>query len=217
VFDPAEFLLHRAFSGSGPGWRCDRASQIAGEVRGRAADLSQGDTARRVGLRTRQHRCRVAEGARIGDDFYAHSHAVVRENCRIGNNVVLQNGVVVGGDGFGFAKDNDGHWHKIVQSGPTVIEDDVEIQANAWLNTDPRRRLKDVKAHLRFDYSIFKERRRRDRKYLLAGGMSNEKITSYFNRLESRTKAFLTDDQKLRTDPSFYGDSFIIVSGTKGS
>jgi len=93
----------------------------------------------------------------------------------------------------------------------------AEIQADAWLNTDPRRRLKDVKAHLRFDYSIFKERRRRDRKYLLAGGMSNEKITSYFNRLESRTKAFLTDDQKLRTDPSFYGDSFIIVSGTKGN
>src|SRR5581483_10249285 len=49
----------------------------------------------------------------------------------IGNNVVLQNGVVAGGDGFGFAKDNAGRWHKIVQSGPVVIEDDVEIQANA--------------------------------------------------------------------------------------
>lgn len=93
----------------------------------------------------------------------------------------------------------------------------AEIQADAWLNTDPRRRLKDVKAQLRFDYSIFKEGRRRDRKYLLAGGMSSEKIKSYFNRLESRTKAFLEDDQKLRTDPSFYGDSFILVSGTKGS
>ena len=64
----------------------------------------------------------------------AHSHAIVRESCRIGNHVVLQNGVVVGGDGFGFAKDNDGHWHKIVQSGPAVIEDDVEIQANACVD-----------------------------------------------------------------------------------
>ena len=91
----------------------------------------------------------------------------------------------------------------------------AEVHADAWLNTDPRRRLKDLKTQLRFDYSIFKERRRKDRKYLLAGGMSNKKITSYFNRLESRTKAFLTDDQKLRTDPSFYGDSFILVSGTK--
>jgi hypothetical protein len=54
---------------------------------------------------------------------------VVREFCRIGNRVILQNGVVVGGDGFGFAKRADGTHHKIVQSGVTVIEDDVEIQS----------------------------------------------------------------------------------------
>jgi UDP-3-O-[3-hydroxymyristoyl] glucosamine N-acyltransferase len=76
----------------------------------------------------------IYRGAKIGDNFIAHSHAIVREFCRIGNNVVLQNGVVVGGDGFGFAKDQTGHWHKIVQSGPTVIEDDVEIQANACVD-----------------------------------------------------------------------------------
>ena len=72
----------------------------------------------------------IYRGVKIGDNFMAHSHAIVREYCRIGDNVVLQNGVVVGGDGFGFAKDNHGHWHKIVQSGPAVIEDDVEIQTN---------------------------------------------------------------------------------------
>jgi UDP-3-O-[3-hydroxymyristoyl] glucosamine N-acyltransferase len=76
----------------------------------------------------------IYRGVKIGDNFLAHSHAVVREFCRIGNNVVLQNGVVVGGDGFGFAKDDVGRWHKIVQSGPTVIEDDVEIQANACID-----------------------------------------------------------------------------------
>lgn len=76
----------------------------------------------------------IYRGAKIGDNFFAHSHAIVREFCRIGNNVVLQNGVVVGGDGFGFAKDQRGRWHKIVQSGPTVIEDDVEIQANACID-----------------------------------------------------------------------------------
>jgi UDP-3-O-[3-hydroxymyristoyl] glucosamine N-acyltransferase len=70
----------------------------------------------------------IYEGARIGDDFHAHSHAVVREFCRIGNRVTLQNGVVIGGDGFGFAKRADGTHFKIVQSGVTVIEDDVEIQ-----------------------------------------------------------------------------------------
>jgi UDP-3-O-[3-hydroxymyristoyl] glucosamine N-acyltransferase len=70
----------------------------------------------------------IYEGARIGDDFYAHSHAVVREYCRIGDRVTLQNGVVIGGDGFGFAKRADGSHFKIVQSGVTVVEDDVEIQ-----------------------------------------------------------------------------------------
>src|SRR5579872_848180 len=71
----------------------------------------------------------IYEGARIGDDFLAHSHAVVREFCRIGHRVILQNGVVIGGDGFGFAKRADGTHYKIVQSGPAVIEDDVEIQS----------------------------------------------------------------------------------------
>jgi UDP-3-O-[3-hydroxymyristoyl] glucosamine N-acyltransferase len=70
----------------------------------------------------------IYEGVEIGDDFLAHSHAAVREFCRIGNRVTLQNGVVVGGDGFGFAKRSDGTHFKIVQSGVTVIEDDVEVQ-----------------------------------------------------------------------------------------
>ncbi len=70
----------------------------------------------------------IYEGAQIGDDFYAHSHAAVREYCRIGRRVTLQNSVVVGGDGFGFAKRADGTHAKMVQSGVTVIEDDVEIQ-----------------------------------------------------------------------------------------
>src|SRR5262249_4896916 len=56
----------------------------------------------------------IYEGAEIGDDFLAHSHATVREFCRIGNRVILQNGVVIGGDGFGFAKRSDGTQFKIV-------------------------------------------------------------------------------------------------------
>jgi len=76
----------------------------------------------------------IYPGVRIGDNFLAHSHSVIREFCRIGNNVVLQNGVVVGGDGFGFAKDNFGHWHKIPQAQPVVIGDDVEIQSNSCID-----------------------------------------------------------------------------------
>ena len=73
-------------------------------------------------------------GVRIGDRFFAHAHAVVRENCQLGSDVVLQNGVVVGSDGFGFAKDEHGHWHKIPQSGPAVLGDRVEVQANACID-----------------------------------------------------------------------------------
>jgi UDP-3-O-[3-hydroxymyristoyl] glucosamine N-acyltransferase len=71
----------------------------------------------------------VYEGAEIGDDFVAHSHAVVREFCRVGHRVILQNNTVIGGDGFGFAKTKQGTHYKIVQSGITVLEDDVEIQS----------------------------------------------------------------------------------------
>ncbi len=75
----------------------------------------------------------VYRGAKIGCNFFAHAHAIVREYCRIGDNVILQNGVVIGGDGFGFARDGD-HWEKITQSGPAVLEDDVEVQANACVD-----------------------------------------------------------------------------------
>jgi UDP-3-O-[3-hydroxymyristoyl] glucosamine N-acyltransferase len=76
----------------------------------------------------------IYRGTRIGDDFLAHSQTVVREGSTIGNRVILQNGVVVGGDGFGFAMRADGHWHKIMQTAPVVIEDDVEIQANSCID-----------------------------------------------------------------------------------
>ena len=76
----------------------------------------------------------IYRGAKIGDDFFAHAHAVVREGCQIGDRVLLQNGVVIGADGFGFAKDDSGRWYKIVQPEPVVIEHDVEIQANSCVD-----------------------------------------------------------------------------------
>ncbi len=76
----------------------------------------------------------IYRGAKIGDDFFAHAHAVVRESCRIGDRVILQNGVVIGGDGLGFAKQKGGSWYKMQQSGPAVLEDDVEVQANACVD-----------------------------------------------------------------------------------
>ena len=76
----------------------------------------------------------IYRGVTIGNNFFAHAHAVVREFCQLGDNVVLQNGTIVGSDGFGFAKDEAGHWHKIVQSGNVVLESDVELQANTCID-----------------------------------------------------------------------------------
>ncbi len=76
----------------------------------------------------------IYPGARIGRQFFAHAHAVVREHCRLGDGVILQNGAVVGADGFGFAVDERKRWQKIVQSGPAVLGDAVEVQANACVD-----------------------------------------------------------------------------------
>jgi UDP-3-O-[3-hydroxymyristoyl] glucosamine N-acyltransferase len=53
---------------------------------------------------------------------------------QIGHRVIVQDGAVVGSDGFGFAKRPDGTHHKIPQVGGVVIEDDVEIGANAAID-----------------------------------------------------------------------------------
>ncbi len=76
----------------------------------------------------------IYQRAKIGDRFLAHAHAVVRESCRLGNDVVLQNGAVIGGDGFGFVHESDGRWTKITQSGVTVLGNSVEVQANACVD-----------------------------------------------------------------------------------
>lgn len=77
-------------------------------------------------------------GVTVGSHFFAHAHAVVREHCQLGDHVILQNGAIIGGDGYGFAKQiphAEGEaWYKIIQSGPTVLEDRVEVQANSTVD-----------------------------------------------------------------------------------
>jgi UDP-3-O-[3-hydroxymyristoyl] glucosamine N-acyltransferase len=65
----------------------------------------------------------------VGEDCLLHSGAQVREGCVLGARVILQNGAVIGSDGFGFARDEQGRYHKIPQVGIVVLEDDVEIGA----------------------------------------------------------------------------------------
>jgi UDP-3-O-[3-hydroxymyristoyl] glucosamine N-acyltransferase len=59
---------------------------------------------------------------------------VVRENCILGDHVTLENGAIVGADGFGFAKNEQGHWEKIPQSGPVRLGNRVDVQANACID-----------------------------------------------------------------------------------
>jgi UDP-3-O-[3-hydroxymyristoyl] glucosamine N-acyltransferase len=73
-------------------------------------------------------------GVKTGSRFFAHAHAVVREACELGDNVTLENGAIVGADGFGFSKNDKGQWEKIPQSGPVRIGNRVDIQANACVD-----------------------------------------------------------------------------------
>ncbi len=72
----------------------------------------------------------VIAGARL----LAHAHVVVREGTVLGDDVTLQPGVVIGGDGFGFTPGSDGHHLKIPQVGTVVIGNGVEIQANSCVD-----------------------------------------------------------------------------------
>jgi UDP-3-O-[3-hydroxymyristoyl] glucosamine N-acyltransferase len=76
----------------------------------------------------------IYPGVKIGSHFFAHAHAVVREGCVLGDHVTLENGAVIGADGFGFSKNEKGEWEKIPQSGPVRIGDRVDVQANACID-----------------------------------------------------------------------------------
>lgn len=90
----------------------------------------------------------IGEHTVIGDNTQIYPHTFIDDHCRIGSDslikagvkigdhtvigdrCILQYGVVLGGDGFGFAPQADGCYDKLPQVGNVVIEDDVEIQAN---------------------------------------------------------------------------------------
>jgi UDP-3-O-[3-hydroxymyristoyl] glucosamine N-acyltransferase len=90
--------------------------------------------------------CRIAAGVKImpnatlyndvsiGENSVLDSGVSVRAHCEIGSNCVVQNNSTIGSDGFGYAKDEDGSWLKIPQTGRVVLEDNVEVGANAAID-----------------------------------------------------------------------------------
>ena len=76
----------------------------------------------------------IGPGTRIGRDCIIHANVSIRERVTIGDRVILQNGVVVGADGYGFVRRGDGTHEKIPQVAEVVIEDDVELGANTTVD-----------------------------------------------------------------------------------
>ena len=117
----------------------DRLSAVAADATlGDAVSIGPFATIGRgasIGARTIIHpHVVIGPGAAIGDDCVIHSHASIRERVVVGHRVIVQNGAVIGSDGFGFAKQPDGTHLKIPQHAPVVIEDDVEIGANTTID-----------------------------------------------------------------------------------
>ena len=89
----------------------------------------------RIGARTIVHpHAVIGADSVIGADCLIHANVSIRERCTLGARVIVQNGAVIGSDGYGFAQRPDGSHEKIPQTAPVVIEDDVEIGANTTID-----------------------------------------------------------------------------------
>lgn len=76
----------------------------------------------------------IGNNAKIGQHTIVHPGVKVYHDCVIGKNVIIHAGTVIGSDGFGFAPQADGTYNKVPQIGNVVVEDHVEIGANACID-----------------------------------------------------------------------------------
>lgn len=76
----------------------------------------------------------IGDNVKIGDNCIIYPSVTIYEDCILGNDCVIHAGAVVGADGFGFASGADTNYKKIPQIGNVIIEDHVEIGANATID-----------------------------------------------------------------------------------
>jgi len=76
----------------------------------------------------------LGDNVSVGDNCIIHPGVKIYHDCVIGNNVIIHAGTVIGSDGFGFAPQADGSFKKVPQIGNVVIQDHVEIGANATID-----------------------------------------------------------------------------------
>lgn len=84
--------------------------------------------------------CEIHDGVRIGRDVVIKKYTVLMPNVvvydgvEIGYDCVIRAGSVLGADGFGYVKDENGNYEQFPQVGGLVIEDNVEIGANTCID-----------------------------------------------------------------------------------
>lgn len=94
----------------------------------------------------------ISDNVQIGEDARIDSHCFIDKNVQIGQGTVIQSGVrilegtqigkncfikpnaVIGSNGFGYAPQPDGSYRQIPQLGNVVVEDNVQIGANATVD-----------------------------------------------------------------------------------
>jgi len=76
----------------------------------------------------------LGDNVKVGDNTVLHAGVKIYHHCVLGKNITIHAGTVIGSDGFGFAPQADGSFKKVPQIGNVVIEDHVEIGANATID-----------------------------------------------------------------------------------
>ena len=92
-----------------------------------------GEDARIGGGTVVQAGCVIGRGVTIGDQCLLSPNVVVYAHCAVGNRVIIHANTTIGADGFGYRWVGD-HHEKIRHVGTVLIEDDVEIGANACID-----------------------------------------------------------------------------------
>ena len=76
----------------------------------------------------------IGDQVSIGENTQVLSNAVVHADTVIGKECMIYSGVILGGDGFGFAPNSENNYQKVVHIGNVIVEDHVEIGSNTTVD-----------------------------------------------------------------------------------
>jgi len=78
--------------------------------------------------------CVIGPDCRVGRDTRLSANVTLYAGCTVGERCLIHSGAVIGADGFGFARTEEGQWVKFPQVGGVRIGNDVEIGANTTID-----------------------------------------------------------------------------------